>query len=362
MLTIIKVGLGIVIGAFMAATIVTAQTSRDDNPPVSDKSAVENGKATGLPTGTVFPLPDECFGVLLNRRNCLCPPPEWRTSTQSFWCEHPLNIAFQSNRDGNNEIYVMNSDGSDQTRRTFNPRDDRRPDVSPNGRHIVFSSNRITEQNPEGNFEIFLMNSDGSETRQLTFNAADNQWSRWSPNGRWIAFHSNVAGNFEIYIIRPDGTDLTRVTNYTGLDQFPEWSPNGNQLAIRRDSDLYLIDLDGSNPIQLTAAAMINQMASFSPDGKQIAFMSTRAGYPSVFVMNADGSSQVNLTPKPDAVPSNMWSSRAPGWSRNGRYIYFTGLRPETAGNEKIFMMNSDGTSVRQLTFAPGNSAESAVR
>jgi Tol biopolymer transport system component len=132
---------------------------------------------------------------------------------------------------------------------------------------------------------------DGGGVMQLTFNGAEDSWPRWSPNGEWIAFHSNVDGNFEIYIVRPDGTDLTRVTDYTGLDQFPEWSPNGKQLAIRRDTDLYLIDLDGSNPIQLTDEAIgFNQMASWSPDGKKLAFLSTREGYPSVFVMDIDGS------------------------------------------------------------------------
>ena len=340
MLMMIKVGLGIVIGAFMVVIVVPALAGRDDNSPDSDKLAVENAMLTGLPR----------------------PSSEWRANAQSFRGGPHPSIAFQSNHVGDNEIYVMNSDGSDQTRLTFNSRNDRRPDISPNGEYVVFSSNRITEQNPEGNFEIFVMNSDGSDVRQLTFNAADNSWSRWSPNGNWIAFHSNVAGNYEIYVIRADGTDLTHVTNYPGLDQFPEWSPDGNQLAIRRDSDLYLIDLHGSNPIQLTAGAMINQMASWSPDGEQLAFMSTREGYPSVFVMNADGSNQANLTPKPDTVPSSMWSSRAPGWSRNGHYIYFTGLRPETAVNEKIFVMNADGTSVTQLTFATGDSAEAAVR
>src|SRR5687767_3386470 len=276
----------------------------------------------------------------------------------------PHSIAFHSNRDGNNEVYVINSDGSDQMRLTFDSRNDQRPDVSPNGTQIVFVSNRITQTNPTGDFEIFVMNSVGSDVTQLTFNGAEDSWPRWSPNGQWIAFHSNVDGNFEIYVIRPDGTDLTRVTDYAGLDQFPEWSPNGKQLAIRRDIDLYLIDVDGSNPIQLTAGALINQMASWSPNGKKLAFLSTRDGYPSVFVMDTDGSNQVNLTPKPDDVPANAWSSRAPGWSRNGQYIYFTARRPEVSVNENIFMMNADGTGVTQLTFttAPGVSAEAAVQ
>ena len=282
----------------------------------------------------------------------------------------PYSIAFQSNRDGNNEIYVMNPDGIEQIRLTLNSRNDVRPDVSPNGHQIVFASNRITDANLSGDFEIFVMSSDGEAggVRQLTLNGVEDSWPRWSPNGKWIAFHSNVDGNFEIYIIRPDGTDLTRVTDYTGLDQFPEWSPNGKQLAIRRDTDIYLINLDGSNPLQLTDEAIgFNQMASWSPDGKKLAFMSTRAGYPSVFVMDKDGSNQINLTPKPDDVLASAWSSRAPGWARNGQHIYFTGRRPIISVAENIFVMNADGTAVTQLTFPPASavsavSAEAAVR
>ncbi len=286
-----------------------------------------------------------------------------RASAQGPFGGPPESVAFQSNRDGNNEIYVMSPDGSDQTRVTYDSRNDRRPDISPNGQQIVFSSNRITADNPEGDFEIFVKNVDESDARELTFNQADDSWPRWSPNGQWIAFYSNanIEHDYEIYLIRPDGTDLTRVTYHAGLDQFPEWSPNGKQLAIRRDSDIYLIDVDGSNPVQLTFATppAFNQMASWSPDGKQLAFLSTSAGYPSVFVMDADGMNQVNLTPKP--VAASPWSSRAPGWSRNGQHIFFTGLRPETGANEQIFVMNADGTGVTQLT-STGVNAEAAVR
>jgi Tol biopolymer transport system component len=271
----------------------------------------------------------------------------------------PWSIAFHTNSDmdpnntRNVEVYVMNPDGSGQTRITFDARVDQQPNISPDGRHIVFCSTRITDDNPEGNLELFVMDIYGTNLRQVTFTGTGNfnAWPRWSPNGRQIVFHSNVDGNFEIYLIDADGTNLTRVTEYEGIDQFPEWSPDGKQLVIRRDTDIYLIDVDGSNPIQLTENAALNQMGSWSPNGKQITFMSSREGYCSVFVMNSDGSDQTNLTPKPDGVPNNQFCSRAPAWSRNGQHIYFSSFRPETDLWENIFVMNADGSDVTRLTF-----------
>lgn len=303
-----------------------------------------------------------------------------RLTTQS--CEDcalngpPQSISFHSNRDRNpnqnfNEIYVMNPDGSEQTRVTFDPRVDQQPHISPNGKQIVFASNRITPANLNGVLQIFLMNtdgsdfSDGSNVKQLTFTGPGtfNAWPRWSPNGKEIAFHSSADGNFEIYTIQPDGTSLTRVTNYAGLDQFPGWAPNGKQLVIRRDTELFVIDKDGSNPIRLTftSAPAINQMASWSPNGKMLAFLSSREGYLSVFLTDPDGSNQINLTPKPSNIPASMWASRAPAWSKNGQHIYFTGIRPETCHSngtcdEQIFVMNADGSGVTELTFEGANS------
>lgn len=282
----------------------------------------------------------------------------------------PQSIAFHTssviNPSGtrNFEVHVMDPDGSNQTRITFDERNDQQPNISPNGRQIVFASSRITETNPEGDLEIFVMDADGGSVRQLTFNGAGifDAQPRWSPDGKQIVFHSNMNGNFEIYLIDADGANLTRVTDYAGLDQFPEWSPNGKQISIRRDTDIYLIDLDGTNPIRLTENAALNQMASWSPNGKRIAFMSSRNGYCSVYVMNSDGSDQTNLTPKPDGVPNNQFCSRAPAWSRNARHIYFSSFRPETDFWENIFVMNSDGGNVTQLTFDASLNSVATVR
>lgn len=274
----------------------------------------------------------------------------------------PQNVAFHSQRDGNYEIYVMNPDGTGQTRITNDPATDQYPDISPNGQHIAFISNRTTADNPTGDAEVFVMNADGSEVTQLTFDTAVEAWPRWSPNGHTIAFHSNVDGDYEIYTIESDGSNLTRVTYRAGLDQWPDWSPNGKQLVIRRDNDIYVINTDGSDPVRLTASAQFNQMAVYSPNGKQLAFMSFREGYCSVFTMDADGENQINLTPKTPGDVNSDWCSRGPTWSTNGRQIYFTSKRPPNGSNFELYVMNSDGSDVTRLTFVAGEDGMPSVR
>ena len=262
----------------------------------------------------------------------------------------PGSVVFFSARDGqpNNQIYAMDPGGSNQVRLTYDAASDVDPDISTNGKEIVFTSN----QTPGGNNNIFVRDRSGA-VQNLTNDSFTDEWARWSPNGRQIVFDSNRGGVFEVYIMNADGSNQTRLTDPPLLGRYPSWSPDGKQIVFRRGIDIYTMNADGSGtPLQLTSevAPSFAQMPAFSPNGNYITFMSFREGYCSVFVMNADGSGQTNLTPKTPGDASTSWCSRAPSWSTDGQEIFFMSFRPSTAGQNEVFIMNADGTNVRQLT------------
>ena len=256
-------------------------------------------------------------------------------------------IVFVSERDGNQEIYVMNADGSGQTRLTDNAAFDTSPSWSPDGSQIAFSSDR------DGDWDIYKMNADGSSVVQLTDDPATDSISAWSPDGRRIAFgtYRDGGGGESIYVMDADGSDPVQVLHYDDGWLFccPDWSPDGTQIAAASAPflDIYLVNVDSGEITRLEHSGR-DSWPSWSPDGTRIAFSGTHAnGYPpsgnsdyDLFVMTPDGTHEFDITDEPS-------KEDAPSWSPDGLFVTFSSDRGD---NTDIYSIGVDGTQLVRLT------------
>src|SRR5213592_559572 len=251
-------------------------------------------------------------------------------------------IAFSSDRNyadgGGREIYSMNVDGTDVVRLTNNPAVDWFPAWSPDGTQIAFESDRA------GRPGIYRMNADGTDVVQLTDDGRKPAWC-----GDQIAFTRSVGG-LAIYVMNADGSDLRRISDDTTSVQSPSWSPTCEQIAFEGPGgDIYTMNADGSGVFRVTSGINngANQFPSWSPTGEQIAFTSYRDANAEIYVINVDGTGEKRLTNDGDgggwAIPNDWW----PSWSHDGMQIAF---QTDRDGNYEIYIMNADGTGATRLT------------
>lgn len=261
-------------------------------------------------------------------------------------------IAFDSDRDGNWEIYVMSTDGSTQRRITDNPAADRHPSWSPDGSMLAFESER------DGNWEIYLMNMDGSSQRRLTSNSYDDNFPSWAPDGSRIAFSTGRDGHVEAYVMNLDGSNQRRITDSVINAKVPVWSPDGSRVIIESDTDphlggdvdIFVIDLDGTNLVRLTDNSDANGFPSWSPDGALILFDWNRM---SISVMDSTGTNEKKLsTPLYSVERQPAYEDRHARWSPDGSKIVFETNRH---GHWDVYSMRIDGSDQTRLTSSPGN-------
>jgi|RhiMetdeSRZDD1v2_1073273.scaffolds.fasta_scaffold15917_7 TolB protein len=303
-------------------------------------------------------------------------------------------IAFTSTRDfpnaplafGSSEIYLMNPDGTDPRRLTENTEGDALPKLSPDGKRIVFDSNRARGAGePANTSDLFLMKADGKNQTLLTRGSS----ATWSPDGKHIAFHRSSSGgpcpvsspppfpgipgcpiktdpgaatwDSDIFIMRvPDddepGEEPINLTNSPNqIDDDPDWSPDGQKIVFTSHPDtdnvnnsihaeIYVLDLATGQTKRLTFNLEEERAPTWSPDGKQIAYLCRAGGADfEICVMNADdGTGQTALT-------NNLVLDATPAWSPDGQKIVFhrnvAGL-----GSAQLFVMKADGTDQTQLT------------
>jgi len=247
-------------------------------------------------------------------------------------------IAFISQRDGNWEGYLMDSDGTDQKNVTNNPTIEDAISLSPDGKKLLYNSSR------GGNADVYIANADGSDERRLTDHPAIDGGARWSLDGTRIAFSSERDGNWEIYVMNADGTGQTRLTNNSAEDFVTDWSPDSAWIAFfsTRDGnwEIYVMRIDGSMVIRLTDNPADDGAPTFSSMGDRVVFHSNRDGNWEIYSVYTNGSGLFRLTENPA-------NDEFPCWSPDGKLIAFGSDRD---GDYEIYVMRTDGSGVVKLT------------
>ena len=257
---------------------------------------------------------------------------------------NPGKIAFTSDRDGNEEIYIATPDGTQVTRLTSDPSLDFSPMWSPDHRWVAFVSQRT------GNPDLFMIHENGERLIQITNTTAEETHPRWSPDGRRLVFLSQQPqGIRHIFLVSLDNLQANRLTFGGQWENHPVWSPNGRWIAFTVEDPpgvsegLFMRNPEGVNNIRLTQGPDTDP--AWSPDSEQIVFQSTREGNLDLYVLRIKEEepqeSPVRLTedPAPDYSPT---------WSPNGKWIAFLSERD---GNPEIYVVRSDGSRLKRLTI-----------
>jgi len=261
------------------------------------------------------------------------------------------------------QIFICNFDGNDEHQLTNSPGVNFHPSWSPDGTKIVFVS--LWENNPVNkreivgpNSDIYIMNEDGSNQIRLTFEPGEDSWPCWSPDGTKIAFQSTRNRNsyieYQIYTINPDGSDLQLITPDGGA--YPSWSPDGSRIMYAWYDGIEIINANGKNRY-LLGTDEYDVCPAWSPDGSKIVYKSMRGGHkdsPSVWwVMDINSKEQKQITD--DVLP---YTPNHPlgtlNWSPDGQKLVYTSFivisgdlyRTVQVG---IHVMDPDGSNNIQL-------------
>jgi Tol biopolymer transport system component len=265
----------------------------------------------------------------------------------------PINgrIAFAALGDGTWQIYSAEPDGTGlvQLTNVAPPFVVANPTWSPDGSMIAY----VVRASATSQSLIWVMRADGSDAHAIA-NGGSNWGPAWSPDGTRIAY----THGYDIHVMNADGTnDINLMPEPAGLASFdPTWSRDGEHIAFvgrDLDDDLYVMRSDGSEMRTLFSAPGAQREPAWSPDGSTIAFSdhtyATELEFGELTLIDPTGAVTGRLSNLPQIA-------QAPAWSPDGQQIVFMA---NVSGEDRqaIYVMNADGTDVREIHGLPANAS-----
>lgn len=293
-------------------------------------------------------------------------------------------LVFDSDRVGNHEIFVMNTDGTRIQRLTRDPRfENWWPRISPDRTKVLFYRSLRGEPENYAEASLWQMNADGRGVVQLRAKGQDG-WimqghGEWSPNGTHIAMFGSAGAALEIFVTAASGRNPVQYTRRGGVNTDVSWSPDGSKLlfngcptsgaeVLYRRATLppctpanYEIYVMPATPFaaatRLTTNALADYDPYFSPDGSKIAWLvnvdpgkfpiggGVSLGAWAIRMADADGSHAAYLM-----NDGNINSK--PSWSLDGQWIFFhrMELDPLVEGRFGVFRIERNGSGLTRLT------------
>jgi len=234
--------------------------------------------------------------VLLKATDVGFNQPDWTAdgTVMAIWGWHNPNMI---------SIYTYNTETEALTRLTDkNFVYDMFPHWNGSGDKIVFTRQYLLENDRN---EIWTMNADGSDAKKIV----DGYAASWSPDGLKLVFSHVTDGNEDLYTCDKDGTNSVKLLDSPSNESFPMWSPDGQQIMFQQFNspegvvdinsyEIVILDVQSGKTTMLTQNAYLDSSARWSIDGSKIAFLSRANGIDDfeIFVMNADGSEVKQMT------------------------------------------------------------------
>jgi len=257
------------------------------------------------------------------------------------------SIAYVKRKGARKEIHIMNYDGHNSYRLTYDNSIALSPEWSPDGRKLAFTSYK--DNNPD----IHLVDLKKKTYDRISGYIGLNTTPAFAPDGKTLALTLSKSGNPEIYLLDLGSGELTQLTRNRAADTSPAWSPNGRELAFVSDRSgypqIYVVDREGINLRRLTYDGYNNTSPAWSPGGDRIAYVSMKRGKGNIRTIHPTGTALAQLT--------FDGGNEDPSWSSGGRYLAYCS---ERGGQKDIYLMRADGSGKRRITFGGGDNTSPA--